>query len=47
MRLDTIPGEHDRAIGLYRRIGFREIAAYDDTPITDTLFMELVLRLRS
>ncbi len=47
MRLDAIPGGHDRAIALYRRIGFREIAAYDETPIPDTLFMELVLRLRS
>ncbi len=44
MRLDTIPGEHDRAIALYRRMGFCEIAAYDETPIPDTLFMELDLQ---
>ena len=47
MRLDTIPGEHDRAIALYRRMGFREIAAYYETPIPDTLFMELDLQARA
>ncbi len=44
MRLDAIPGEHDRGIALYRAMGFREIPAYYETPITGTLFMEFVLR---
>lgn len=41
MRLDTVPGKMDRAIALYRELGFREIAAYYPTPVRETLFMEL------
>jgi GNAT superfamily N-acetyltransferase len=38
MRLDTLPTMTDAA-RLYRRLGFAPIAAYDDTPIAETLFM--------
>jgi ribosomal protein S18 acetylase RimI-like enzyme len=44
MRLDTIPGQMDSAIGLYRRLGFHEIAPYYDNPITGALYFELNLR---
>ena len=43
MRLDTLPGKMDRAIDLYRRIGFHEIAPYYDNPYP-VLFLELNLR---
>lgn len=43
MRLDTVPGKMDRAIALYRQLGFREIKPYYCTPVKSTLFMELVL----
>jgi ribosomal protein S18 acetylase RimI-like enzyme len=41
MRLDTVHGHHDAAIGLYRQMGFREIAPYYDNPIEGALYMEL------
>lgn len=44
MRLDTVAGHHDAAIGLYRRLGFHEIAPYYDNPIPGALYMELALR---
>jgi len=43
MRLDTLPGRMDRAIQLYRSIGFVEIKPYYDTPVDSTKFMELDL----
>jgi len=43
MRLDTIAGKMDRAIALYRGLGFREIPPYGIHPISGTLFMELTL----
>lgn len=43
MRLDTIQGKMDRAIELYRRLGFREISAYYPSPVKETLFLELDL----
>jgi len=43
MRLDTLPGKMDKAISLYRRAGFREIAPYYDNPYP-VLFFELDLR---
>lgn len=43
MRLDTMPGRMDRAIDLYRSIGFVEIEPYYDTPVDSTKFMELDL----
>ena len=42
MRLDTLPTMRS-ALGLYRALGFVEIAPYYDTPIEGTVFMELAL----
>jgi putative acetyltransferase len=42
MRLDTLP-QMQPAIRLYEAIGFRRCAAYYDTPLQDTVFMELHL----
>ncbi|HJT68517.1 MAG TPA: GNAT family N-acetyltransferase [Pyrinomonadaceae bacterium] len=43
LRLDTLPGRMERAIELYRSIGFVEIEPYYDTPVDSTKFMELDL----
>ncbi|MGZ4866766.1 MAG: GNAT family N-acetyltransferase [Candidatus Angelobacter sp.] len=43
MRLDTIPGKMDRAIAMYRELGFAETDPYYQTPVRQTLFMELAL----
>lgn len=43
MRLDTIVGKMDRAIAMYRRYGFREIAPYGEHPVEGTIDMELEL----
>jgi ribosomal protein S18 acetylase RimI-like enzyme len=43
MRLDTIVGKMDRAIELYRELGFREIDPYRPNPILGALYMELEL----
>lgn len=40
MRLDTLPMMAG-AIGLYRRVGFKEITAYYKTPLEGTLFLGL------
>lgn len=42
MRLDTLPGKMDKAIAIYRRAGFREIAPYYDNPYP-VLYLELEL----
>ena len=47
MRLDTIPGKMDRAIEMYRELGFAEIVPYYNTPVGHTLFMELALHFSS
>lgn len=44
MRLDTVPGQHDRAIRLYERLGFRRIGPYYASPIAGTLFFQLDYR---
>jgi ribosomal protein S18 acetylase RimI-like enzyme len=38
MRLDTL-STMQAALSLYRALGFKEIAAYYETPITNTVFM--------
>lgn len=43
MRLDTVRGSMDRAIEMYRELGFREIPAYCDNPMPGVLYMELAL----
>ncbi len=44
MRLDTIRGKMDSAIALYRSFGFHERAAYYDSPVVHTLFLEKDLK---
>lgn len=44
MRLDTVPGKMDRAIAMYRELGFQETVPYYKTPVEQTLFMELALK---
>jgi ribosomal protein S18 acetylase RimI-like enzyme len=43
MRLDTVEPVMGDAVALYRRMGFREIAAYRENPMAGTLYMELEL----
>lgn len=46
IRLDTLP-TMDEAIGLYRKLGFEEIAPYYVTPIAGTRFMAKRLKQRN
>ena len=46
MRLDTLPSMVE-AQALYRKVGFADITAYYDTPLADTVFMELTLKPNS
>jgi putative acetyltransferase len=43
MRLDTIAPVMKDAVAMYRKIGFREIAAYRPNPIAGAMYMELQL----
>ncbi len=43
MCLDTVPGKMDRAIAMYRELGFKEVPPYYDSPVGQTIYMELAL----
>ena len=43
MRLDTIEPIMKDAVEMYRKLGFREIAAYRPNPIAGAMYMELQL----
>jgi GNAT superfamily N-acetyltransferase len=43
MRLDTVEPMMRDAVGLYRRLGFKEIAPYRPNPIEGAMYMELEL----
>lgn len=43
IRLDTLPGKMDRAIAMYRHLGFKDIEPYYNNPVVGAAFMELVL----
>jgi putative acetyltransferase len=43
MRLDTLPGKMDRAIAMYRSLGFKNIEPYYANPVEGAKFMELLL----
>jgi len=43
MRLDTLPGKMDRAIAVYRSLGFSDIEPYYVNPVEDAVFLELLL----
>ena len=46
LRLDTMPGRMDKAISLYRSVGFVEIEPYCENPVEDAKFMELDLHTK-
>ncbi len=47
MRLDTVEPAMKDAVGLYRQLGFKEIAPYRPNPIAGAMYMELELYVAS
>jgi len=45
IRLDTVPNEMAKAVEIYHKLGFREIAPYSTNPVPGAKYMELDLRL--
>jgi putative acetyltransferase len=43
VRLDTLPGKMDKAIAMYRSLGFKNIEPYYNNPVEGAAFMELLL----
>ena len=43
VRLDTVASRMESAMRLYDAMGFARIAPYYESPIADTVFMELLL----
>lgn len=43
MRLDSVEPVMKDAVGMYRKLGFKEIAPYCANPMAGTLYMELLL----
>ncbi len=43
MRLDTLPEKMERAVRMYRSLGFKEIAPYYENPVEVVTYMELEL----
>lgn len=43
MVLDTLPSRMGDAVAMYAKLGFRPRAAYYDTPISETIFLERLL----
>jgi putative acetyltransferase len=43
MRLDTVAPVMPDAVGMYRKLGFREIPPYCDNPMPGVLYLELAL----
>ena len=43
MRLDTVEPVMKDAVGMYRKLGFNEIAPYCTNPVAGALYMELLL----
>ena len=43
MRLDTLPEKMERAVGMYRSLGFKEIEPYYENPVEVVTYMELEL----
>ena len=43
LRLDTVEPTMREAVGMYRKMGFREVAPYRPNPIEGALYMELTL----
>jgi ribosomal protein S18 acetylase RimI-like enzyme len=44
MRLDTVEPMMKDAVGLYRKLGFKEIVPYRPNPIAGAMYMELELQ---